>query len=80
VAVLAVERELNPGGFVHARINRLQAEAQILKGPWLQEREIKVFRKTIVAEVAALERRPSLEGELASEIAFRQRTGQPGET
>lgn len=80
VAVLAVERELNPGGLAHARIHRLQPKAQILKGRWLQQREIKVFRKTVVAEVAALERRASFECEFASEIAFRQRTEKPGKT
>ena len=65
MAVLAVKRELNTGGFLHASIHGLQPEAQILKGRWLQQGEIQVFREAIVAEIAAFERRPSLEGELA---------------
>ena len=64
---------------MHGSVDRFQPKADVLKRRWLQQGEIQIFRKTIVAEVAALERRPSLEGELASEITHRQGTEQPGE-
>ena len=80
VAVVAIKCEFDPGVCTHGSVDRFQPKAEILKRRRLQQGEIQIFRKTIVAEVAAFERRPSLEGELASETTPLQGTEQPGDT
>ena len=72
MTVLAVEREFNAAGFTNGGVNRFQTPPDVFKGHRLQQREVKVFRKPVVAKVAALEGRPSFEGKAALEIAVGQ--------
>src|ERR1019366_1618859 len=58
VAVLAVKCEFDSGVRAHGSVDRVQPKAEILKRRSLQYGKIQTSRKTIVAEVAALERRP----------------------
>jgi len=44
------------------------------------QRKIEILRKTVIAEITALQRRSALESKYRFEVRFRERGQKPGET
>ena len=79
VPILAVECKFDCAGLTDSGIDRLQIPANVFKRHRLQEGEVKVLRKPVVAEVAALEGSPALEGKAGPQVAPSQFGKEPGQ-
>jgi hypothetical protein len=80
LAVFGLEGEAYAGLLRHQRINLFQPRANLGELHSLCKREVQVFGKTIVSEVAAFEGGAAFEDEQVAELALAQAGKEPGET
>jgi hypothetical protein len=77
--ILAVKGEGDTGLFLNSSIHAFKARPNLLKRYWLSQCKIKIFGKTIIAEVAALKCGSSLESQDRPQVRLSEAAQKPGE-
>jgi hypothetical protein len=77
-AVFGLEGEANAGPLRHQLINLFQARVDLREFHSPCKREVQVFGKTVLSEVAAFERGAPFEDEEVAELALTQARQEPG--
>jgi len=80
LAVCPVEAKRDAGMFANRRVYRLETMKQLLQWDRLDQCEIKIFGKPVVAEVASLQGSSPFECQHRFQIRFRQRHQESGQT
>jgi hypothetical protein len=65
---------------MHGSVDRLQAAKDFLERGLFEQREVQIFGKSVVAEIATLQGRASLEAQHRLEIRLRKRRQEPAQT
>ena len=77
MTILTIEREFNCAAVTNRSVDRVQLLEDVFERHLLQKREVEVLGKSVVAEIAALEGGPALEGKAGPQVAASQLGEEP---